>query len=124
MLRDSNIAQTAESMKLLEEILGELRRIRLVLEEISKRQLDILESLKVKEEKEEVAPLDAMALLSLPDHLRKTALALGKLGEARAEDVARETGRERAVESSYLNQLVRMGYVKKKRRGHEVWFYV
>ncbi|RLE51296.1 MAG: transcriptional regulator [Candidatus Methanomethylicota archaeon] len=111
-------------MKLLEEILGELRRIRLVLEEISKRQLDILESLKVKEEKEEVAPLDAMALLSLPDHLRKTALALGKLGEARAEDVARETGRERAVESSYLNQLVRMGYVKKKRRGHEVWFYV
>ncbi|RLE50681.1 MAG: transcriptional regulator [Candidatus Methanomethylicota archaeon] len=124
MLRDSNIAQTAESMKLLEEILGELRRIRLVLEEISKRQLDILESLKIKEEKEEVAPLDAMALLSLPDHLRKTALALGKLGEARAEDVARETGRERAVESSYLNQLVRMGYVKKKRRGHEVWFYV
>ena len=123
MLRDGNIAQATEGLKLLEEILGELKRIRLVLEEINKRQLVVLESLKAGE-KEEVTPLDAMTLLSLPDHLRKTALALGKLGEARAEDVAKETGRERAVESSYLNQLVRLGYVKKRRRGHEVWFYV
>ena len=123
MLRDSNVAQATEGLKLLEEILGELKRIRLVLEEINKRQLDVLESLKAGE-KEEAIPLDAMTLLSLPDHLRKTALALGRLGEARAEDVAKETGRERAVESSYLNQLVRLGYVKKRRRGHEVWFYV
>ena len=66
--------------------------------------------------------LDAMTLLSLPDHLRSTAMALHRLGEATAEEVARATGRARAVESGYLNQLVRMGYVKKRRRGRRVLF--
>ncbi len=68
--------------------------------------------------------LDAITLLSLPDHLRRTAIALAKLGgEATAEDVSRETGRARAVESAYLNQLVAMGYIAKKRKGRKVYFY-
>lgn len=68
--------------------------------------------------------LDVMTLLSLPDHLRKTAITLCKLEQATAEEVAEQTKRARAVESSYLNQLVMMGYLKKERRGRKAYFYV
>jgi len=68
--------------------------------------------------------LDVMTLLSLPDHLRKTAVALCKLEEATANDVAEQTKRARAVESGYLNQLVIMGYMKKERRGRKAYFFV
>jgi hypothetical protein len=69
-------------------------------------------------------PLDVTTLLGLPDHLRKSALALATLGEATATDLSKETGRVRAVESDYLNQLVSMGLVKKKRKGRDVYFYI
>jgi len=68
--------------------------------------------------------LDVMTLLSLPDHLRKTAVTLCKLGQATAEEIAEQTRRARAVESGYLNQLVLMGYLKKERRGRKAYFYV
>jgi hypothetical protein len=69
-------------------------------------------------------PLDVTTLLGLPDHLRKSALALATLGEATATDLSKETSRVRAVESDYLNQLVSMGLVKKKRKGRDVYFYI
>jgi len=68
--------------------------------------------------------LDVMTLLSLPDHLRKTAVTLCKLDQATADAVAEQTKRARAVESGYLNQLVLMGYVKKERRGRKAYFYI
>ena len=68
--------------------------------------------------------LDVMTLLSLPDHLRKTAVTLCKLGQATADEVAGQTKRARAVESSYLNQLMLMGYVRKERKGRKAYFYV
>jgi len=68
--------------------------------------------------------LDVMTLLSLPDHLRKTAITLCNLGQATAEEIAEQTTRARAVESGYLNQLVLMGYLKKERRGRKAYFYV
>lgn len=67
---------------------------------------------------------DAMTLLSLPRSLRKTVMVLYKLEQATAEDLARETKRLRAVESASANQLVRMGYLKKKRDGRKVYFYI
>ena len=69
-------------------------------------------------------PLDVTTLLGLPDHLRKSALALATLSEGTATDLSKETGRVRAVESDYLNQLVSMGLVKKKRKGRDVYFYI
>ena len=69
-------------------------------------------------------PMDVTTLLSLPDHLRKSALALATLGEATATDLSKETSRVRAVESDYLNQLVSMGLIKKKRKGRDVYFYI
>jgi len=67
---------------------------------------------------------DVMTLLSLPSSLRKTVLALYKLGEATAEDLSNETKRLRAVESTCASQLARMGYLKKKRVGRKVYFYI
>jgi len=69
------------------------------------------------------ASLDVMTLLSMPDHLRKTAMTICRCGRATAEDVAQQTTRARAVESSYLNQLVIMGYLKKERKGRKAYFY-
>ncbi len=68
--------------------------------------------------------LDVMTLLSLPDHLRKTAVTLCKLEKATADEVADQTKRARAVESGYLNQLVVMGYMKKEREGRKAYFFV
>jgi hypothetical protein len=67
---------------------------------------------------------DTMALLSLPMSLRKTVIVLYKLEKATAEGIAQETKRLRAVESASANQLVRMGYLKKKREGRDVYFYI
>ena len=67
---------------------------------------------------------DAMALISMPAHLRKTVLALYKVDEATADELSAETKRLRAVESASANQLVRMGYIKKRQKGRNVYFYV
>ncbi len=71
-----------------------------------------------------VGSLDIVTLLSLPDHLRKSAMSIMKFGKAMAEDVAKETGRARAIESAYLNQLTRMGYIKKEREGRRAYFSI
>ncbi len=68
-------------------------------------------------------PLDVMTLLSMPDHLRKTAMTVCRSGRATAEEIAVQTTRARAVESAYLNQLVLMGYLKKERKGRKAYFY-
>jgi DNA-binding transcriptional ArsR family regulator len=68
--------------------------------------------------------LDVMTLLSMPDHLRKTAMTICRSSRATAEEVSEQTQRARAVESAYLNQLVIMGYVKKERSGRKAYFYI
>jgi hypothetical protein len=67
---------------------------------------------------------DMMTLFSIPNALRKTVIALYKLQEATADDLSRETKRLRAVESASANQLVRMGFLGKKREGRNVYFYI
>lgn len=67
---------------------------------------------------------DSMALLTLPSALRKTAMVLYELEQATADELAKETKRLRAVESAAANELFRLGYVKKKREGREVYFYI
>jgi hypothetical protein len=69
-------------------------------------------------------PLDVMTLLSMPDHLRKTAMTVCKFGRATADEISQQTRRARAVESAYLNQLVIMGHLKKERKGRKAYFYV
>ncbi len=73
--------------------------------------------------------LESLALskpLALPSHLLTTFTTVYKLGKpVTALDVSYETKRERAVESSYLNQLVTMGYLTKKRgKNRRVYFEI
>lgn len=109
-----------QSTKLLEKIRESLERLNEKIEvmiELQRRGKDDFQPLSD-------APLDVMTLLSMPDHLRKTAMTVCRLGRATAEDVAEQTRRARAVESGYLNQLVLMGYLKKERKGRKAYFYV
>jgi hypothetical protein len=55
-------------------------------------------------------------VLELPKHLQVTILALFKLGSSSAVAVSVVTGKARAVESSYLNQLVTLKLVCKEQR--------
>lgn len=110
-------------------VIGLLKKINENLEELSRKLDRIIE---MQESSKPIAkamasgemPLDVDTLLSLPDHLRKTAMAVCALGEATATQVAAETSRARAAESDYLNQLVSLGLLKKKRKGRDVYFYI
>jgi len=87
--------------------------------------LEVLENIERKlESNRKIKGMDPFTLLELPDKLRETAIALIKLESATASDVARITGRGRAIESHYLNTLVRMGYAKKRRDGRRVIYEI
>jgi len=106
-----------------------LEKIRDSLEKLNQKMEVIIELQKHGKNTSEsftdlAAPLDVMTLLSMPDHLRKTAITVCRLGRATAEEVAQHTRRARAVESAYLNQLVLMGHLKKERQGRKAYFYV
>jgi hypothetical protein len=58
--------------------------------------------------------LDALAVLSLPGHLRKTALAIIKLTKGDKEAISRITGKEIDLEERNLEELFRMGYLEKQ----------
>ena len=55
-------------------------------------------------------------VLELPKQLQVSILALLKLGSSSATDVSAVTGKARALESSYLNQLVTLKLVCKEPR--------
>lgn len=108
-------------LQVLEKIKDNLERLN--------EKMEVMIELQKRENKDIVpsltdTPLDVMTLLSMPDHLRKTAMTLCRLGRATADEIAQQTRRARAVESAYLNQLVIMGYLKKERKGRKAYFYV
>jgi DNA-binding MarR family transcriptional regulator len=114
-----------EPKDLLQEIVKTLNEINQKLERIANAQTQILESLeRTESEESKKLPLDVDALLTLPDHLRRTAMAVGELESATADQIAAQTGRTRAAESDYLNQLVKMGYLQKERKGRTVFFSI
>jgi trehalose-phosphatase len=74
--------------------------------------------------KPEPVEISESELLLLPDHLRKTYMAVASKGNCSATEVSNLTGRCRAVESNYLNQLVRTGLLMKQRSSKEILFLV
>lgn len=88
-----------------------------------KQLWDKLESLP-EEVKERVQVKIIEVNIDLPDHLRRTVNAMPLSVEVTAQQVADVTGRKRAMESDYLNQLARLGCIKKieERRGKTVCF--
>ncbi len=63
-------------------------------------------------------------ILEFPKHLQTTVLTLMRLGNATASELAATTGRARAVESAYLNQLCIMKCAKKSRLGRKAYFQI
>ena len=61
---------------------------------------------------------------SLPEHLRLSMEMIVHVGQANAKLIAEQTGRSRAAESDYLNQLVDRGFLRKERVGKEIVFQV
>ena len=107
-----------------------LEKIEESLERLNDKMEVIIEIQKTGNDNQKSAPglpdasLDVMTLLSMPDHLRKTAMAICRCVRGTAEEIAGQTSRARAVESAYLNQLVIMGYLKKERKGRKAYFFV
>ena len=106
------------------DVVKVLMEIRDLLAEINSK-LDRIET-KLGDNKVKSSPnvVNPLILLELPDNLRASYMALLQLKEATAEDVASITGRGRAIESHYLNTLVEMGYIGKRRVGRKVHFYL
>ena len=63
-------------------------------------------------------------ILELPKHLQTTIVTLLKLGRATAVEISESTGKARAVESAYLNQLVVIKVAHKERKGRKAFFTV
>ena len=97
----------------LEKIFQEIQQLRY--------RLDDIESSFSKWNPEPMEILGS-ELLSLPDHLRRTFVTVAKIGESDATIVSNHTGRCRAIESNYLNQLVRMGWLNKRRASRAIYF--
>jgi hypothetical protein len=122
-----------DTKKLLVQLIGEVHMLNQKFDsvvefggKILKTQEEFLQKTTKQKYTDETFKLepDMVTLFSLPSALRKTVVALYKLGEATAEDLARETKRLRAVESSAANQLVRMGFLSKRREGRNVYFFI
>jgi hypothetical protein len=73
---------------------------------------------------DEEKKLDAFAILALPQHLRKTALAIHKLGKATPEMTSKFTGRTVVNEEANLLEMVEMGYLKRIKQGRMIYFYI
>jgi len=73
---------------------------------------------------EEKKSLDAIAILSLPPHLRETAVAIHRLGTAKASEIAEITARDVKVESDGLEELADMGYLTRERLGDQAYYKI
>jgi hypothetical protein len=114
--------QILERIKRLEETIKQLQQ---KLEE--KQTTTTMPSQPQEDKTVELPQLSNQALLeintmNLPDSLRRTMLTIAQLKEATPEEVAEHTNRTRGLENIYLNQLERLGYIEKIKRGKRVYF--
>ena len=107
----------SQQVKLLSEISRGIRDMSKKLDRLVELHSKLLESRQASTPRSmsKAEPLDALTLLELPDHLRRTAMALYEIERGTAEAVSDMTGNSRSIESAYLNQLQRQGYVHKER---------
>lgn len=61
-------------------------------------------------------------VIRLPEHLNPAMMTVQELGEATADQVAEKTRRARGTESGCLNELVRLGLLKKRKVGRTSYF--
>jgi hypothetical protein len=91
-------------------------------------RLDTLEAMvkiaDTTEPKKNQQGINTNTLLTLPSSLQKTVLAVQELGDATATMVSERTKRDRTVENIYLNQLTRLGFLNKERKGRKIYFNI
>jgi hypothetical protein len=109
---------------LLTKIVKLLESINTKLELLTLQNAKLLETSCTTKKPAHGTQADIMTLLNLPSSVRKTALALLECDKATAQELALKTGRSRPVESDCANQLVRMGFVMKKREGMGMYFFI
>lgn len=88
------------------------------------KRIQLLEK-KVNEMESRLHPIveDRVALyLTVPDSLRKSLFAVSELSKATADEVSVRTGRHRSIENKYLNELVRAGWLERKRIGKKIYY--
>jgi hypothetical protein len=100
---------------------------RSILESIFKEMMNIRQRLDDIENnfsgwKPQPISLEESNLINLPDHLRRSFIIVASKGECDASIVSNHSGRCRAIESNYLNQLERMGWLSKRRVSKTVNF--
>jgi DNA-binding transcriptional ArsR family regulator len=78
--------------------------------------------MKLKPKLHELDKDELIRLMKLPNHLRETMLAVIALREGTATEVSEQTGKSRSSESDYLNQLERMGYLKRRYASRKIYF--
>jgi hypothetical protein len=98
---------------ILDQIFKEMQNIRF--------RLDELENSMSNWNPQPVAIAESK-LMALPDHLRQSYMVVASKGECNATVVSNLTGRCRAIESNYLNQLSRMGWLNKRRVSKNIHF--
>ena len=103
-----------------EDVLEKIKRIEERLDSLEK----IVKGKRGSPSKTQPQGIELKDLLSLPSSLQKTMMAIQEMSEATSTDISQKTGRDRTVESIYLNQLARLGYLNKERRGHRYYFKV
>jgi uncharacterized membrane protein len=91
---------------------------------INKTIQEIIYSLRIEAVEIEVSGFKPSFIFELPDHLRYTIKAVMEKGNISAEEVSKITERSRSLESAYLNQLVRLGYIEKNRKGQIVLYKI
>lgn len=107
--------QTLERLKKLEETLQLIQQRVEHLEEKQPTQKEATNQLNPQ-------TIFEIDLMNLPYNLRKTMMALVKLGQATPEEVAQETNRTRGLENIYLNHLEMLNYIEKVKKGKRVYY--
>ena len=98
-----------------EKILKEMQAIRSRLDDLERR---------VSGWRPQSSEVTESRLISLPDHLRRTYTLVASKGECEATQISNLTGRCRALESNYLNQLTRMGWLNKRKVSKTTFYYL
>jgi len=111
--RSMTVCYIRQKMVRMDNLYAELMKIRQRLTEIERA---------MNEPKQQAILIPDSQLLGLPDNLRKSYMIVVSLENASADDVSVKTGRSRAAESSYLNQLVRLGWLEKTRERKTIHF--
>lgn len=73
---------------------------------------------------EEVKHLDSIAILTLPQHLRKSAIAIIQVLKGGACAVSKISGNDVESEMAYLEELADMGYLARRVSGSTVLYEI